>query len=142
MFLSLKLIGVLMKKLINDMSLTMLMDEESLIEAVVRGFSKPIILWLIFLKPMHGYDLMLEFKHVTGKGLKPGMVYPFLNSLEKKGYVAGTWIKNGKSKRETKSYRLTAKGKRLLTSFNKHFSTPLKDILLELTGKKGKIEES
>ena len=123
-----------MKKLINDMLLLVLMDEESLIEAFVRGFSKPIILWLIFLKPMHGYNLMLEFKNITGKRLKPGVVYPFLNSLEEKGYVVGTWMKNGK--REAKSYRLTAKGKRLLASFKRRFSMPLKGILLELTRKR------
>ena len=110
------------------------MDEQSLIEAFIRGFSKPIILWLIFLKPMHGYDLMLEFKNVTGKRLKPSIVYPFLNSLETKGYVVGTWMKNGK--RKAKSYRLTEKGVKLLTSFNKRFSTYMKDILLELAGKK------
>lgn len=109
------------------------MDEESLIEAFIRGFSKPIILWLIFLKPMHGYDLMVEFKNITGKRLKPNIVYPFLNSLENKGYVVGTWIKNGK--RKAKSYRLTTKGVRLLASFNKRFSTPLRDIVLELAGK-------
>ena len=110
------------------------MDPENLIEEFVRGFSKPLILWLIFLKPMHGYDLMLEFKNITGKRLKSSVVYPFLNSLEEKGYVVGTWIKNGK--REAKSYRMTTKGERLLTSFNKHFSMPLKGILLELTRKK------
>lgn len=106
------------------------MDEESLIEAFVRGFSKPIILWLIFLKPMHGYNLMREFKNITGKRLKPGVVYPFLNSLEKKGYVVGTWMKNGK--RKVKSYRLTAKGELLLASVKKRLSISLKDIVLEL----------
>lgn len=106
------------------------MSEENLVEAFVRGFSKPLVLWLIFLRPMHGYDLMLEFKNITGRRLKPGVVYPFLHSLEEGGYVVGMWVANGK--RRVKSYRLTAKGEALLTSVKRRVTVPLGDIVLEL----------
>jgi len=109
------------------------MNEESLVEALIRGFSRPIILWLIFLKPMHGYNLMREFKNITGKRLKPGVVYPFLHSLEEGGYIVGTWINNGK--RRAKRYRLTEKGERLLASV-KRLATPIRDIILDMTGRK------
>jgi PadR family transcriptional regulator PadR len=112
------------------------MNEESLIEALIRGFSKPIILWLIFLKPMHGYHLMREFKNITGKKLKPAVVYPFLHSLEAGGYVVGTWIKNGR--RRVKQYKLTTKGESLLSSLKKRLSTSIKAVLLDLVRRKGK----
>lgn len=106
------------------------MSEENLVEAFVRGFSRPLILWLIFLKPMHGYNLMREFKSITGRRLKPGLVYPFLHSLEEGGYIVGMWAKNGK--RRVKSYRLTAKGERLLSSLKMRVAMPLGDMVLEL----------
>lgn len=115
------------------------MSEENLGEAFVRGFSRPLIIWLIFLKPMHGYNLMREFKNITGKRLKPGVVYPFLHSLEEGGYIVGMWAKNGK--RRVKSYRLTAKGERLLKSLKKRVAVPLGDILLELLRIREKTEE-
>jgi len=107
------------------------MSEESLIDAFIRGFSKPLILWLIFLKPMYGYNLMREFKNITGKGLKPGVVYPFLHSLEAGGYIVGTWIETGR--RRVKLYRLTAKGEMLLASVKKRLTIPLRDIIFDLT---------
>ena len=110
------------------------MNEESLIAAFIRGFSKPLILWLIFLKPMHGYSMMRMFKNITGKKLKPGVVYPFLHSLEEKGYVVGRWVKHGK--RRVRSYRLTLKGVQLLKSVKKRVSMPLGNVLLELFKKR------
>ena len=106
------------------------MDDKRLIKAFIRGFSRPIILRLIFLRPMCGYNLMREFKNITGERLKPGVVYPFLHTLEEGGYVVGTWVENGK--RRVKSYILTAKGERLLTSIKHRISMLLGDIVLEL----------
>jgi hypothetical protein len=37
------------------------MDEEKIAEGFIRGFSKLIILLLIYLKPTHGYNLIKEF---------------------------------------------------------------------------------
>lgn len=106
------------------------MNDEILVEAFIRGFSKPLILWLIFLKPMHGYDLMREFKDITGRRLKPGLVYPFLHSLEVDGYIVGGWVKNGK--RTVKSYKLTAKGEKLFLSLRERIAMPLRDIITDL----------
>jgi len=98
------------------------MNEEKLVESFIRGFSKPLILWLICLKPMHGYNLIKEFKHITGKRLKPAVIYPFLHALEEKGYVVGTWMSRGK--RKIKRYSVTQKGKTLLASIKKHITMP------------------
>lgn len=111
------------------------MSEETLVDAFVRGFSKPLILLLIFSKPMNGYSLMSEFKKITGKGLKPNVVYPFLHSLEAGGYIVGTWIEKGK--RRVKLYRLTSKGETLLKLVRKRLATPLRDIIYDLMKRKG-----
>ena len=79
---------------------------------------------------MHGYDLMKEFKSLTGRSLKPAMVYPFLNSLEKKGYVIGTWVARGK--RRVKSYSVTNKGEKVLSSVKGLLSMPVKDMFADL----------
>jgi len=110
------------------------MSEESLLEDFIRGFSKPLILWLLCLKPMYGYDLMKEFKNLTGRTLKPAAVYPFLHTLERGGYLAGTWM--GKGKRRIKNYTITTKGKKLFSTVSSAFRTPVREMILDL--KKGK----
>ena len=106
------------------------MNEEKFVEAFIRGFSKPLILWLICLKPMHGYHLIKEFKNITGKRLKPAVIYPFLHALEDKVYVVGTWMTRGK--RRIKSYSVTQKGKNLLVSVKEHFKLPIREIILDI----------
>jgi len=106
------------------------MNEEKIVEAFIRGFSKPLILWLICLKPMHGYNLITEFKQITGRRLKPAVIYPFLHTLEEKGYIVGTWMIRGK--RKIKNYEVTQKGRALLTSVKSHFKLPIKKIIFDL----------
>jgi DNA-binding PadR family transcriptional regulator len=43
------------------------MNEEPLAEEFIRGFSKPLILWLLCVRPRYGYDLMKEFKELDWK---------------------------------------------------------------------------
>lgn len=115
------------------------MNEENIVEAFIRGFSKPLILWLICLKPMHGYNLIKEFKNVTGKRLKPAVIYPFLHTLEEKGFIVGTWMTRGK--RRIKNYAITQKGRGLLIALKDRFKTPIKKIIFELLSSDGKILE-
>ncbi len=109
------------------------MNEDNLIDGVVRGFSKPIILWLVQIRPMYGYDLIKEFSRLTGKKLGPAAVYPFLHSLEKKGYLVGKWVKKGK--RQIKSYTITRKGKRLLRSVTTLFGKPIREMIMDFLRK-------
>ena len=55
----------------------------NVIDAFIRGLEKPIILWLLSLKPRYGSELIKEFESLTGRKLKPGIVYPFLQWLER-----------------------------------------------------------
>ncbi len=111
------------------------MHKEKMVEGFIRGFTKPIILWLLCIKPRHGYNIIKELKRITGRNLTPAVIYPFLHKLEKKGYVIGTWMKRGK-KRLIKTYEITPKGKTLFTSLKKHFKKPLKKLILDLLSSK------
>lgn len=109
------------------------MSEENLIEGVIRGFSKPLILWLLCVRPMYGYDLIKEFRKLTGTRLRPAAVYPFLHTLERRGYLVGTWVKKGK--RRIKSYTVTKDGEKLLRRITTLFSKPVREMIVDLLGK-------
>jgi DNA-binding PadR family transcriptional regulator len=102
------------------------------IDAFLRGFEKPIILWLLTPGPKNGYEIMKEAKRLTGQTLKPSMVYPFLYWLEEKGFVVSEWIKKGQ--RELRCYHLTDKGKGLLMKVNNLFRNLIKRVIADLLG--------
>ncbi|MDQ1280251.1 MAG: PadR family transcriptional regulator, regulatory protein PadR [Thermoproteota archaeon] len=106
------------------------MSEDILIDGVIRGFSKPLILWLVCVRPMYGYDLIKEFRRLTGKRLMPAVVYPFLHSLEERGYLVGKWVKKGK--RQIKSYTITRDGKKLLRRITTLLGKPIREMMMEL----------
>ncbi len=103
-------------------------------DGFLRGLEKPIILWLLFHKPRHGYEIMVEFKKLTGRKLKPSIVYPFLHKLELEGFASGQWTINGK--RKIKYYSLTISGEELLQKVREIFTQPIKEIFLEFFEKK------
>ncbi|MEM3873677.1 MAG: PadR family transcriptional regulator [Candidatus Bathyarchaeia archaeon] len=99
----------------------------------LRGLEKPIILWLLAHKPRHGYELILEFKRLTGRKLKPSIVYPFLHKLERGGFVSAVWVVRGKKK--IRHYSLTKNGEDLLRKIKDVFSKPVKQVLMDLIEK-------
>jgi DNA-binding PadR family transcriptional regulator len=100
------------------------------INSFLQGLDRPLILWLIDKKPKHGYELIKEIKQLTGRRLKPSMIYPLLSSLGADGYVAGEWIENGK--RGQKKYRLTAEGKTLLAKVSSMLNKRVRHVLDDL----------
>ncbi|MGB9756439.1 MAG: PadR family transcriptional regulator [Candidatus Bathyarchaeales archaeon] len=100
------------------------------INAFMRGLEKPLILWLISQGPKHGYELIKEFKRLTGQKLKPGALYPLLYRLEDEGFVASEWIKKGR--RDLKYYSLTEKGKDLLMKVRSLFGESIRGIIADL----------
>lgn len=100
------------------------------IQAFLQGLDKPIMLWLLSLKPIHGYGLIKELRRLTGRRLKPSVVYPFLHWLEKEGFALGEWVEKGK--RKVKYYSLTEKGERLLSRVRELFKRPIKEIIMDL----------
>jgi DNA-binding PadR family transcriptional regulator len=102
------------------------------VDAFLRGFEKPLILWLLAPRPRNGYEIMKEVKRLTGRTLKPSVVYPFLYWLEEKGFVVSKWMKKGR--RELRCYRLTDKGKGLLMRVRNLFGNPIKGVIADLLG--------
>jgi len=102
----------------------------------LRGLEKPIILWLLARKPRHGYELIVEFKKLTGRELKPSIVYPFLHKLERGGFASAEWIMKGKKR--MRHYSLTKRGEDLLRKVKETFGKPFKEVLMDLIEKEGK----
>jgi PadR family transcriptional regulator PadR len=80
---------------------------------LTKGLLDLIVLQLIDLQPMHGYQIITKIRRSFGVYFGPSTVYPLLTSLEKKGYVASRW--NMESARPRKVYELTNEGKNLLS---------------------------
>lgn len=105
----------------------------NVVDALIRGFEKPIILLLLSYKPRHGYELIKEFKTITGRKLKPSIVYPFLHWLEKEGLAVSKRVERGK--RRLNCYFLTEKGEQLLKNLRGRFSNSIKEVVRDLIKK-------
>jgi len=101
--------------------------ESELIRAVVRGFSRAIILWLVSQKSLSGYTIVKEMKRLTGQKFHPGVIYPLLYELEKRGFIAGEWTQKGG--RRIKYYLATESGTKLLNRLRQRFEMPVKEVL-------------
>lgn len=106
------------------------MIEEGFTRTVVLGLGRPLVLWLLHIKPRSGYELMSEIERLTGVTLGPGLIYPFLHALEKSDCIAGRWIE--RAGRKVRYYSITRKGEAVLGRIRDLFRLPMKDILLDL----------
>lgn len=102
----------------------------NIVNAFIRGFERPIMLWLLSFRPRHGYELMKEFKRLTGQKLKPSIVYPFLHWLEKEGFAVSSHTEKGK--RRVKCYSLTERGQRLLRNTRSLFNKSIREVIHDL----------
>lgn len=106
--------------------------ERDLIRATVRGFSRVVILWLVSQKPMSGYTIVKEMKRLTGQNFHPGIIYPLLYELEKRGFIVGEWTRRGR--RRIKHYSITNKGTESLKRLRQLFEMPVKEVLKDFIG--------
>ena len=97
---------------------------------LIRGLEPLVILWLLAQTPHHGYGLILEFKKLTGKKLKPSVIYPFLHRLEREGFAFCKVSRKGG--RKVKYYSLTNKGMRLFKRVRDKFNKSFREVILEL----------
>jgi DNA-binding PadR family transcriptional regulator len=104
--------------------------EKDLVKAMIRGFSRVLILWLLNKTPMSGYNVSRELKRLTGWSFHPGAVYPLLYELEENGLIKGKWTRRGR--RRIKYYATTEKGVELLNRVKRFLDAPLKGILKDL----------
>jgi len=101
-----------------------------IINAFLHGLERPLVLWLLSKGPRHGYELIKEVKKLTGRKLKPGMVYPLLHWLEDEGFAVSEWVK--RSGRNLRCYRLTEKGENMLTKLRDFFNKPIRRVIADL----------
>jgi DNA-binding PadR family transcriptional regulator len=73
-------------------------------------FAKVYILLLLYEAPSHGYGLMTKYRNRTGRPLSAGTIYPFLEYLEKHGFVTSESNPTGKRPRRVVSF--TEKGRK------------------------------
>jgi DNA-binding PadR family transcriptional regulator len=91
------------------------------IEEFVSDFLRFYVLVILYEGPSHGYNIISKFKKRLGKEISPSLVYPFLQHLEKKGFVKHTIDQVGAKKR--KVFELTEKGREFCKRLFKRFST-------------------
>ncbi len=82
---------------------------------VLRGTLDLLVLRTLALEPMHGWGISQRIEQVS-RGLldvNQGSLYPALQRLEQKGWIASDW-KTTENNRRAKYYALTALGRRAL----------------------------
>ena len=84
---------------------------------LLQGTLDLLILKVVALGPVHGYGISQRIRQISDSVLQvqQGSLYPALHRLEKRGWLEADWgeSENG---RQAKFYRLSAKGRRQLTS--------------------------
>ena len=79
---------------------------------LTKGLLDIIILQLVSTQPMHGYQIITKIRKNFGVYFGPSTIYPFLNTLEKKGFLKSEWNMN--FERPRRIYNLTSNGQNML----------------------------
>lgn len=90
---------------------------------VIRGTLDLLVLQTLAFEPMHGWGISQRIEQVS-RGLldvNQGSLYPALQRLEQKGWIASEWQVT-ENNRRAKYYRLTASGKRQLEQHRERWS--------------------
>jgi len=77
--------------------------------SIVSDFSRFYMLTILYESPEHGYGILRKFQERVGKKISPGTVYPFLQQLQKKGFISVESHMIGN--KEKKLYSLTDEGR-------------------------------
>ena len=84
---------------------------------LLQGTLDLLILKVVALGPVHGYGISQRIRQISDSVLQvqQGSLYPALQRLEKRGWVAADWgeSENG---RQAKFYHLSAKGRKQLAA--------------------------
>jgi len=78
--------------------------------------------------PIFGLGMMEELAR-HGYRISPGSLYPLLHSLEKRGYLRSSELRNGKSLR--KVYRATSLGRKALAASNDRVRELFRELIEE-----------
>jgi len=96
----------------------------------------PGTLYLLVLRtlangPMHGYAIARRIREASANGLdiQDGSLYPALNRMLVKGWVAAEWGVS-ENNRRARFYRLTRDGRKQLEAETREFETLVRNIQL------------
>ncbi len=95
------------------------MDAENL-DNLVSDFARFYILTILYEGPTHGYGILSKFQKRVGKKISPGLIYPFLQTLENRGLI--TYASEMVGEKERKVYTFTDEGRQLSTHLFKRFA--------------------
>ena len=90
---------------------------------LLKGTLALLILRTLDLEPHHGVGIADRIAQITGGtfDVKAGILFPALHRLEQEGYIDGEWTASD-SGRRTRTYRLTAAGRRQLAAEKKQWA--------------------
>ena len=105
---------------------------------VLSGNTTMLILTLLEAKDMYGYQIIEELSQKSENvfQLKTGTLYPILHGLENDGMVT-SYDEFAGNQRMRKYYRLTSKGRGLLTKKQSEWETYARAVRLVLGGGSG-----
>ncbi|MDR0471268.1 MAG: PadR family transcriptional regulator [Nitrososphaerota archaeon] len=81
---------------------------------IINRFNHFYILTILYQGPIHGYQIINQYKQRIKKNISPSVVYPFLEELEKNGYLNHTTTLIKEKNRKT--YHLTQAGQTYCTN--------------------------
>ncbi|KAA6458253.1 PadR family transcriptional regulator [Acidobacteria bacterium AB60] len=89
-----------------------------------------LLLKSLSLEPMHGYRIAQRLRQISGDvfQVEEGTLYPALQKLLAKGWVAGEW-KQTENNRRARYYKLTAAGRKHLQTQRVEFEKVLVAIM-------------
>jgi transcriptional regulator len=92
-------------------------DRPMLDRELKKGSAELIILSIVETRARHGYEISQLIETRSGGQLKfhVASLYPLLYRLEERGWLQGRWVEKA-GQRRRRFYRLTAEGRRVLTS--------------------------
>jgi PadR family transcriptional regulator PadR len=93
---------------------------------LLPGTLELLLLKALSLEPMHGYGIAQRLRQISGEvfQVEEGTLYPALQKLLAKGWVAGEW-KRTENNRRARYYKLTAAGRKQLQFQRAEFETVL-----------------
>jgi len=90
------------------------------VDRLVSDLARFYILTILYEGPNHGYAILSKFRERVGRKISPGIVYPFLQQLEDRGYASHTVEMVGEKERKINS--LTDEGKALCNTLFQRFA--------------------
>jgi PadR family transcriptional regulator PadR len=89
---------------------------------LLQGTLDLLILKALSLQPLHGLGVSRRIEQISNGAyiVRPGSLFPALHRLEEQGWLAASWG-DSENNRRAKFYRLTAAGRRQLSTETKEW---------------------